>query len=427
MGADIISIIFFITAIILAFIRKINIGIVALAMAIPCTLLIGMPGKEIIAGINGNLFLTLVGITLLFSIINDTGALNLLAHKIVALAGYRLWLIPILLFVAGGLITGAGPGGIPVLAIMIPLGVAVGIRVGYNPVMLTLIGICGMTGARFSPITPEAAIIFSAIENTDLAGSNVIPTIIISVVLYEMILAIILFIAFKGYKVKVHEEVQDTLQNRSFSPKQWLALGSIALMLLLIIFGKINVGLAAIIVSALLLLCNIADDGKCIKSIPWSTILMILGVGALLHIVAKTGGIDLMSKTLANAMAPATASTFMALSAGILSFVSSALGVVYPTMMPMSINISQQLGGINPISLMSAVAAGGSCSGISPMSTGGAMILSIMAVELKDKFPKEIQNKVFIQLLVIAVGSLAILMICTFLFFDILANILCPL
>lgn len=81
MGADIISILFFITAIVLAFIRKINIGIVALALAVPCTMLIGLPGKEIIAGVNGNLFITLVGITLLFSIVNDTGALGLLAHK----------------------------------------------------------------------------------------------------------------------------------------------------------------------------------------------------------------------------------------------------------------------------------------------------------------------------------------------------------
>lgn len=267
MGADIISILFFITAIVLAFIRKINIGIVALALAVPCTMLIGLPGKEIIAGVNGNLFITLVGITLLFSIVNDTGALGLLAHKIVAVAGRRLWLIPILL----------------------------------------------------------------------------------------------------------------------------------------------------------------ADDGKCIKSVPWGTILMVLGVGALLHIVAKTGGIALLTQILAGMMSPSTASTFMALSAGLLSFVSSALGVVYPTMMPMSVGIAQQIGGINPVALMSAVAAGGSCSGISPMSTGGAMIIAIMAVELKDRFTKEQQNKVFVQLLVIAGANLLVLMACTFLFFDVIANILCPL
>lgn len=427
MGADVISIVFFIAAIVLAFIRKINIGIVALALAVPCTMLIGMPGKEIIAGINGNLFLTLVGITLLFSIVNDTGALDLLAHKIVALAGKQLWLIPILLFVAGGLITGAGPGGIPVLAIMIPMGIAIGIRVGYHPVMLTLIGICGMTGGRFSPITPEAAIVFSAINDTAIAGNNVIPAIIANVTLANAVMAIVLFIAFKGYKVKAVDNQTTISENHSFTQKQWISFGGILAMLALIIFLKINVGLAAMIISAILLLCHIADDGKCIKAVPWGTILMVLGVGALLHIVAKTGGISLMTDALASMMSSATASTFMALSSGLLSFVSSALGVVYPTMMPMSIGIAQQVGGVNPVALMSAVAAGGACSGISPMSTGGAMIIAIMAVELKDKFPKEKQNKVFVQLLIIAGGNLLVLMACAFLFFDVVANLLSPL
>ena len=55
------------------------------------------------------------------------------------------------------------------------------------------------------------------------------------------------------------------------------------------------------------------------------------------------------------------------------------------------------------------------------------MIIAIMAVELKDKFTKEQQNKVFVQLLVIAGANLLVLMICAFLFFDIIANILCPL
>jgi di/tricarboxylate transporter len=428
MGADIISILFFITAIVLAFIRKINIGIVALALAVPCTMLIGLPGKEIIAGVNGNLSITLVGITLLFSIVNDTGALGLLAHKIVAVAGRRLWLIPILLFVAGGIITGAGPGGIPVLAIMIPMGIAVGIRVGYNPVMLSLIGICGMTGGRFSPITPETAIIFSALENTGISSASAVPAIIVNVTLFNAVVAVLLFIAFKGYKVKAPEQMErDEEGTKSFTTKQWISFGGIIAMLALIIFAKVNVGLAALIVSAVLLLCHIADDGKCIKSVPWGTILMVLGVGALLHIVAKTGGIALLTQILAGMMSPSTASTFMALSAGLLSFVSSALGVVYPTMMPMSVGIAQQIGGINPVALMSAVAAGGSCSGISPMSTGGAMIIAIMAVELKDRFTKEQQNKVFVQLLVIAGANLLVLMACTFLFFDVIANILCPL
>ena len=56
----------------------------------------------------------------------------------------------------------------------------------------------------------------------------------------------------------------------------------------------------------------------------------------------------------------------------------------------------------------------------------GAMIIAIMAVELKDRFTKEQQNKVFVQLLIIAAVNLLVLMICAFLFFDVIANIFCP-
>lgn len=426
MGADIISILFFLFAIILAFVRKINIGIVALALAVPCAMLVGLPGKQIIAGVSSSLFITLVGITLLFSIINDTGALDLLAHKIVSLAGKRIWLIPILLVIAGWIIVGAGPGGIPVLAIMIPMGITIGLRVGYNPTMLALIGVAGMTGGRFSPITPESAIVLNAVEAAGFGGANVIPAIIANVTLSNIVTCIVLFILFKGYKVKAPETAV-SLEKRSFETKHWISFGGILAMLALIIFANVNVGLAALIVSAVLLCCNIADDSKCIKAVPWGTILLVIGVGALLHIVAKTGGIDLMTKMLAGMMTPSTASAFMALSASLLSFVSSALGVVYPTMMPMSFGIAEQVGNVNPVALMSAVGAGGACSGISPMSTGGAMIIAIMAVELKEKFTKEAQNKLFIQLLLVAAVNVIVLMICAFLFFDIIANMLCPL
>ena len=79
-----------------------------------------------------------------------------------------------------------------------------------------------------------------------------------------------------------------------------------------------------------------------------------------------------MSNALAKIMTKGTATPFMGISAALLSLVSSALGVVYPTMMPMCADIAAQVGGVNPVALMAAVGAGGSLSGISPLSTGGA-------------------------------------------------------
>ena len=142
---DVVSLILFVAIIVIAFFRKNNIGVLALAVGVLAVRLFGMKDKDLISAVSSSLFVTLVGITLLFAIITSTGALDLLARKIIALAGKRIWLIPILMFLAGFTIVAVGPGGVPALAIIPPLAVAVAVEVGYNPLMLVLIGICGMT------------------------------------------------------------------------------------------------------------------------------------------------------------------------------------------------------------------------------------------------------------------------------------------
>ena len=136
-------------------------------------------------------------------------------------------------------------------------------------------------------------------------------------------------------------------------------------MLILMIVFHVNIGLAAFISGTLLVLGGVAQDGECLKALPWGTIIMVLGVGALLSVVDKVGGIKLMSAAISSIMNSTTAVPLIGISAGLLSLVSSALGVVYPTMMPMCYDIAVQVGGVEPVALMAAVGVGGSLAGIS--------------------------------------------------------------
>ncbi len=420
----ILSIIFFFAAIVLAFLRKNNIGILAMAIGVIAVRVFGLTDKDLMAGISISLFTTLVGITLLFSIVTNTGALDLMARKIVALAGKHIWLLPILVPIAGFILVAIGPGGVPVLAIIPPLAVSIGVQTGYNPLMMALIGICGMTAARFSPLTPEGAIVINAVNESGFPHfAN--WAIMVIVLLTTIVNCLILFFIFKGHKVKAPENVDFSVHEK-FNAKQWAALGGILLMLVLIIFFDVNIGLAALSVAAILLLFRVADDAVCIKAMPWNTIVMVLCVGALLNIVDMVGGISLMTDALASVMNSVTATPLMGLSAGLLSLVSSALSVVYPTMMPMCVGLASQVGGINPVALMSAVAAGGALAGTSPMSTGGALIMGALGSELGDKYTKEYQNKVFVQLLIVSALNLVVLIVCSLIFFNPLANLLCP-
>jgi len=171
---------------------------------------------------------------------------------------------------------------------------------------------------------------------------------------------------------------------------------------------------------AVLLLFNIADESACIKVMPWGTIILVLGVGALLSVVDAVGGLQLFSNALAKLMNSTTAAPFMGISAGLLSMVSSSTGVVYPTMMPMCADIAAQVGNVNPIALMSAVGLGSSLTGVSPLSVAGALILSAMANNEKYS-SKEQQGKVFVQLFAVSISSLILVVGASF-FFNTIVN-----
>lgn len=112
---DIISLVLFIVVILLAFFRKVNVGVVAVTFGVIMVRIFGLTDKDLIGGFSTSRFTTLVGITLLFAAITQTGALDLLARKIIALAGNKMWVLPIMVYIAGFVIAGVGPGAVPAL------------------------------------------------------------------------------------------------------------------------------------------------------------------------------------------------------------------------------------------------------------------------------------------------------------------------
>lgn len=352
---DIISLVIFIAVILLAFFRKVNVGIVALTAGVIAVRVFGMNDKALIAGISASMFTTLVGITLLFAAVTQTGALDLLARKIIAMAGNRMWIIPIAVYIAGFIVAGVGPGAIPALAIIPALAAVIAVEVGFDPIMLVLIGDAGLMAGRMTPITPEAAIITAAASEAGI--DNVMSTVLLCQTMVTIIYSLIMWFVFKGYKVKKPLKPIERTAIEKFNHKQIIALGGIVLMMVLLIFFDVNIGLAAFSV------------------------------------------------------------------AGLLSFVSSALGVGYPTMMPMCADIAAEVGGVNPVALMAAVGAGGSLAGISPLSTGGALAMAALGTAIPN-LSKEEENRRFVQLFVMAAIALLTLTICCAVFYNPVAALL---
>ena len=262
------------------------------------------------------------------------------------------------------------------------------LNLSYTAVMLAAIGQIASMAGRFSPITPESVLIANLAGEQGISGYQTATLIYATIT--TIVLSVVIFLVFKGYQVKGEQE-----RLSAFTQKQILTLIGFLVMIVVSALFKRNVGLVSFTVAVVLMLLNAADEKVVIKGVPWSTLLMVTGIGMLMNIVSSVGGVELMSNGLASIMSPRTAVAIQGLSAGILSWFSSAIGVVWPTMVPTVGAIAEQVG-VNPESLITIMCLTASFAGFSPASTGGSLILAANATD--PDFTKEKENKLFLQL-----------------------------
>lgn len=406
MNLGIISLIALLTAIIIGFVRNVNVGILCMGFSMVLGLVFGLDAKEILSGFSSSLFIQMVGITYLFAIINSNGTLELLARKMVGLVGKKKALIPFVMYMLGFLICAVGPGAIPSLAIIPVIAIPVAISAGINPIMTAIIGDLGVMSGRMSPLTPESAVVRELMEEQGLTG-NIIP-IMISLTITALIVAVLVYIYYKGWKVEKREDKTEEALPK-FNGKQWLSLAGLLILAVGVLFFSWNVGLTGFLVGSVLIVLGCGEEKKAIKGIPWNVILMVLGVGILMNVISLSGGIDIMVAGLEKIMGHRTAAMIMAITAGFMSFFSSGLGVVFPTLIPTASGLASGLG-VGAVELVSVIVIGGTVSGFTPISTTGALIMAGVAQQegAEEKFP---QNRLFVELFAVSFIALAVLAI----------------
>lgn len=406
MNLGIISLIALLAAIIIGFVRNANVGILCMGFSMVLGLVFGLDAKEILSGFSSSLFIQMVGITYLFAIINSNGTLELLAHKMVGMVGKKKALIPFVMYILGFLICAVGPGAIPSLAIIPVIAIPVAVSAGINPIMTAIIGDLGVMSGRMSPLTPEAAVVRELMEEQGLVG-NTIP-IMIGMTITALIVVVLVYIYYKGWKVeKREEETEEALPK--FNGKQWLSLAGLLILAVGVLFFSWNVGLTGFLVGSVLIVLGCGEEKKAIKGIPWNVILMVLGVGILMNVISLSGGIDIMVSALEKIMGHRTAAMIMAVTAGFMSFFSSGLGVVFPTLIPTASGLASGLG-VGAVELVTVIVIGGTVSGFTPISTTGALIMAGVAQQenAEEKFP---QNRLFVELFAVSFIALAVLAI----------------
>ena len=394
MSLALISLLILIAVILIGFFKKTNVGLLAILAVTIFGALIGESDSDIISGFSSSTFVMLLGVSFLCAVGITNGTLELLAKKFLRLSGGHAIVAPILIFLIGMGIAAIGPGCVPALGIVAALSLPLSKSTGYDSVMLAIIGEIGSFGGRFSPITPESVLIRSLTEPQGISGYQ--TPLIIYAVITTIILGIFTFFFFKGYKVRGKRlEAQETLP--AFNRNQIFTLIAFLVVIIACTFFGRNVGLISFAAGIVLVVIRAADEKAVFRSISWSTLLMVTGVGMFMEVVMSVGGVDLMSSALATIRTPRTSGAIQGLSAGILSWFSSAIGVVWPTMVPTVGDIAATVG-VSPNGLISIMCLTAAFAGLSPASTGGALILAANATD--PEFTKEKENRLFVRLFI---------------------------
>ena len=410
MNLGAVSLILLLAAIVIGFWRKANVGILCIGFSMILAVIYKINVKDVIAGFSSSLFIQMVGITYLFAIINGNGTLELLARKIVALVGKKKHLIPFVMYLLGFAICAVGPGAIPSLAIVPVIAIPVAVSAGVNPIMTAVIGDLGVMSGRMSPLTPEAAVVRELMEEQGLKG-NTLP-IMAGMVVTALVVVVLVYVYYKGWKVEKAAHQQETVKLQKFNGRQWCSLAGLIVLAVGALFFSWNVGLTGFLIGTILIVIGGNDEKKAIAAIPWNVILMVLGVGILMNIISISGGINIMVSGLEQIMGPRTAAMIMAIASGIMSFFSSGLGVVFPTLIPTASGLAGGLG-VSAVQLVTVIVIGGTVSGFTPISTTGALIMAGVAQQenAEERFP---QNRLFIELFAVSFIALAVLAIFAF-------------
>ena len=365
-----------VVAMIVSCFSQLNVGALGVALAwVVGVYLGGMKLDDVLAGFPVQLFLTLAGVTLLFTQAQLNGTLDRVAHAAVRVCRGNTGLMPIMFFVLAGLIASLGPGNVATASMLAPMAMAVGSRAAIPPFLMAIMVGNGAQSGSLSPFAPTGIIVTRLMNSIGLAGHEW-RTYILNFVAHAMV-AFAGYFLFGGWRLFKNrfKGADPAAAETRFSLHHWVTLAVIGCVLVVVLAFKANIGMAAFTGAVVLAALKIADHDQAIRRMPWTPILMVSGVSVLVALLEKTGGLDLFTELLSKIATPGSLTGVIAFVTGLISVYSSTSGVVLPAFLPTVPGLIARLGG-DAYSVASSMNVGAHLVDMSPLSTTGAMCLA---------------------------------------------------
>jgi Na+/H+ antiporter NhaD/arsenite permease-like protein len=363
---------------------SVNPGVVAIVFAWVIGVYIGPASgsalglKAVVAGFPSELFLTLVGVTWLFSQAHSNGTLEWVARFAVRCCRGNSGLIPVGFFGLALGLASIGAGNIAAAALVGPMAMAVAERSKIPAFLMTIMVAHGAVAGALSPFAPTGLIAAELMERMGMPGheaqfyvSNLLANAAVAFGGYVMFGGLVLFRRAPEADTGGPPHSPSALEKRHV-----LTLAVIAALIVSAIGFKAQIGMAALAGVVLLSLTGAADDKSALRAMPWGVIVMVCGMTVLTALLERTGGLDLFTTIIGRVSTKETIPGVIALVTGVISVYSSTSGVVLPTFLPGVPGLVEKLGGGDSLAIASSILVGGHLVDVSPLSTIGALCVA---------------------------------------------------
>jgi di/tricarboxylate transporter len=365
---------------------KLNPGVLAITLAWIIGVYLAEPGAEplglrtVVSGFPTDLFLTLTGVTFLFSLAQANGTLERVAAVAVKLCRGNLGLVPVAFFALTFVFASVGAGNIAATALIAPTAMATAHRAGIPSFLMMIMVGHGAVAGALSPVAPTG-VIAAGLMRERIGVEGFEWQFYIDNFMANAAIAVVGYVLFGGWRLfrehtagaappSMPQAAED-----GFALRHRVTLAVLAALLVSVIGFDANVGMAAFAGGGILVLGGFSDESDAIKKMPWGVIMMVSGVTVLTSLLEETGGSELFTNLVAEISGPRSVTGIIAFITGVISVYSSTSGVVLPAFLPIAAGLADQVGA-DVMAVASSIIVGGHLVDTSPLSTIGALALA---------------------------------------------------
>ncbi len=430
MSLSVLAFLVLIAAFVWGSVTAVNAGLIAIVAAFAVgTLVAGLPVEDVINQFPASLFFILAGATLLFAMVKATGTIDLLAHWAEQLAGGRRPLIPVVMFLLTAILTTAGAFTPAAVAIVAPVALNLGARYGFSRLAMGLVIVQGANAGAFSPVNPFGVVANLMLREAGEPGGSL--QLYLNCLAFNAVLGALAFLVVQrlfgrhlpredsgagagargvehvtpgadptaadagsggvepGHTAArggVPSGVATVTTGRSAEPaggrtepvrltpiRAMTLLALVGLLVLTLGFG-VDVGVAALVVSLLLLAVKPSLQKPAIDSMPWSAIILVTGIVTYVGMLDEIGAIDDLQQAIEGLGSGSIAALVTSYVVGLVSAFASTtgtLGAITPIIVPLAADPA-----LTAVGVVTAIGISSSVVDASPLSTTGALLMA---------------------------------------------------